>query len=71
MTVELRNRQMEPFQRPPRRDGVIALALIGAFVAGATAGSFFFALKPSPTSSGYNGRTALAFFLNGNPAQLR
>ena len=68
---EHRPRQTKPFQRPLRRDGVIGLALVGAFVAGVTAGGFFFAIERSPTPSGYNGRTALAFFLNGNPAKLR
>ena len=60
-----------PFNGRYAETEVIGLALVGAFVAGVTAGGFFFAIERSPTPSGYNGRTALAFFLNGNPAKLR
>ena len=38
---ELLDRQMRRFQPPPRRDGVIMVVLVVAFLAGMTAGSIF------------------------------
>ena len=57
---ELLDRQMSRIQSQPRRDGVLILGMVGVFIAGLTAGS----LLSTPTASD-DGRTALAFFLNG------
>jgi hypothetical protein len=63
---ELLDRQMRRFQLPPRRDGMILVVLVLAFLAGMTAGSVFSLGSHStvqPPSD--DGKTALAFFLNG------
>jgi hypothetical protein len=63
---ELLDRQMRRFQPPPRRDGVIMVVLVVAFLAGMTAGNIFsfgsHSLVQTPSD---DGKTALAFFLNG------
>jgi hypothetical protein len=47
------------------------LAIVGVFLAGMTAGGFLFAVyrgQPTvQTASSDDGKTALAFFLNGTP----
>jgi hypothetical protein len=59
------------FQPPSRRDGLMILAIVGVFLAGMTAGGFLFAAyrgQPTvQTASSDDGKTALAFFLNGTP----
>ncbi len=62
---ELLDRQMSRIQIPPRRGGEWILAMV--FIAGLTAGGllFTFGSKPSTPTASDDGRTALAFFLNG------
>jgi hypothetical protein len=64
---ELLDRQMSRIQSQPRRDGVLILGMVGVFIAGLTAGSLLFTLgsNPSTPTASDDGRTALAFFLNG------
>ena len=64
---ELLDRQMSRIQSQPRRDGVLILGMVGVFIAGLTAGSllFTFGSNPSTPTASDDGRTALAFFLNG------
>jgi hypothetical protein len=63
---ELLHRQMRRFQPPLRRDGLIVVALVAAFLAGMTAGGVFSFGSHSPAQpSPDDGKTALAFFLNG------
>ena len=42
---ELLDKQLARFQPPPRRDGLMVLAVVGVFLAGVTAGSFLFAYR--------------------------
>ena len=67
--------QMKRFQPPSRRDGLMILAIVGVFLAGMTAGGFLFAAyrgQPTvQTASSDDGKTALAFFLNGTPNVAR
>jgi hypothetical protein len=64
---ELLNRQMSRFQHSPRRDGVLITAMVAVFLAGLTAGGllFTFGSNPSTSTASNNGKTALAFLLNG------
>ena len=64
---ELLDRQMSRIQSQPRRDGALILGMVGVFMAGLTAGSllFTFGSNPSTPTASDDGRTALAFFLNG------
>jgi hypothetical protein len=69
---ELLNRQMRRFQPPLRRDGLIVVALVAAFLGGMTAGGVFpygshSTAQPPPD----DGRAALAFFLNGHAIRPR
>ena len=72
---ELLDTQMKRFQPPSRRDGLMILAIVGVFLAGMTAGGFLFAAyrgQPTvQTASSDDGKTALAFFLNGTPNVAR
>ena len=63
---ELLDCQMRRFQPPSRSDGVIMVVLVVAFLAGMTAGSIlpFGSRSPAQPLSD-DGKTALAFFLNG------
>jgi len=69
---ELLDTQIKRFQPPSRRDG---LMILGVFLAGMTAGGFLFAAyrgQPTvQTASSDDGKTALAFFLNGTPNVAR
>ena len=64
---ELLDNQMKQFQPSPRRDGVMMLIMIGVFVAGMTAGSFLISAgsRQAVQTTSDDGKTALAFFLNG------
>jgi hypothetical protein len=62
---ELLARQMTHFQPPARRSGVIMLVLFAAFVAGMTVGGVFSFAGRHVQQPFDDGRTALAFFLNG------
>ena len=72
---ELLDTQMRRFQPPSHRDGLMILAIVGVFLAGMTAGGFLFAAyrgQPTvQTASSDDGKTALAFFLNGTPNVAR
>jgi hypothetical protein len=70
---ELLDRQMSRFQLPPRRDGALILAMVGVFIAGLTAGGllFTFGNAPSTPTGSDDGRTALAFLLNGTGSPSR
>jgi hypothetical protein len=65
---DLLQRQMSHIQPRQRWDsGVMMIALVGVFIAGLTAGGLLFAFgngAPTPTASD-DGRTALAFLMNG------
>ena len=63
---ELLDSQMSRIQSQPPRC-VLILGMVGVFIAGLTAGSLLFTFgsnSSTPTASD-DGRTALAFFLNG------
>jgi hypothetical protein len=64
---ELLNKQMSHLQPAPRRDGVLMLVIASVFIAGLTAGGMLFTVggKSSPSTALDDGRTALAFLLNG------
>ena len=70
---QLLDRQMSRFQLPPRRDGVLILAMAAVFIAGPTAGGllFTFGNAPSTPTASDDGRTALAFLLNGTGSPSR
>jgi hypothetical protein len=67
--------QIKRFQPPSRGNGLMILAIVGVFLAGMTAGGFLFAAyrgQPTvQTASSDDGKTALAFFLNGTPNVAR
>ena len=60
---ELLDRQMRRFQPSPHPAGLMTLILAGAFVV-------FTSQQPAQTAS-TDGRTALAFLLNGSPGEPR
>src|SRR5262249_31017986 len=63
---ELLDRLMRRFQPSPRRDRLIVVVLVVAFLAGMTVGSIFSFGSYSPVQPpSQDGKTALAFFLNG------
>jgi hypothetical protein len=63
---ELLDRQMRRFQLSPRRDGVIMVGLVVAFLAGMTAGgAFSFGSHSQVQQPSDDGKTTLAFFLDG------
>jgi hypothetical protein len=69
---ELLDRQMRRFQPPSRREGVIIAVLVGAFLAGMTAGTVFsFGSHSSAQTPSDDGKTALAFFLNSGQRATR
>jgi hypothetical protein len=69
----LLGKQMKHFQPSPRRDGVMVLILLGLFVAGLTAGSFLITAgsRQAVQTTSDDGKTALAFFLNGTGKTAR
>jgi len=65
----LLQRRMSHILPPSWDNGVAMIALVGVFIAGLTTGGLLFAFRdnpPTPTAAD-EGRTALAFFLNGTP----
>ena len=70
---ELLDRQMSRIQSQPRRDGVLILGMVGVFIAGLAAGGllFTFGSNPSAPTASSDGKTALAFFLNGTGITTR
>jgi hypothetical protein len=70
---ELLNTQISRFQPAPRRDGVLILGMVGVFIAGLAAGGLLFTIGsyPSAPMASSDGKTALAFFLNGTGITTR
>jgi len=68
-----RRKQLKRLQQSPRRDGPLMLAIVGVFFAGMTAGGLIFAYESQPPTqtASSDGKTALAFFLNGTPMVAR
>ena len=67
---ELLDRQMRRFQPSPRPFGLTMLILAGTFLVGMIAGSIFTSQQPVQTAS-TDGKTALAFLLNGTRGEPR
>ena len=61
---ELLDRQMRNLQPLPRPDGLMMLILAGVL------GSLFFGIQPPVQTATNGGKTALAFFFNGNRSEL-
>jgi hypothetical protein len=60
---ELLDREMSRLQLTPQAQGLNALALVGLFLAGMTAGAFLFAGAGQPVqTASEHGKTALTFF---------
>jgi hypothetical protein len=68
---ELLNRQLRRFQPSPRPIGLMVLILAGAFLVGMIAGSTIFTSQQPVQTASTDGRTALAFFLNGTRSEPR
>jgi hypothetical protein len=68
---ELLAKQTRHLQPPPRRDGLMMLILVGVFLAGATSGSVLFGGHSSAQIATNDGKTALAFFFDGNHTTTR
>jgi hypothetical protein len=66
-------KQLKRFELSPRRDGPLMLAIVGVFLAGMTAGGFIFAYEsqPSMQKASSDGKSTLAFFLNGTSTTAR
>jgi hypothetical protein len=61
----LLSRQMRRFQPSPHPVGLMMLILAGAFLVGMMAGSIIFTGQQPVQTASTDGRTALAFLLNG------
>jgi hypothetical protein len=70
---ELLDRQMSHLLPAPRRDGMLILVMAGVFIAGLSAGGllFTFGSKSSMPTALDDGKTALAFLLNGTANTTR
>ena len=68
---EFLDRQMRRFQPSPRPAGLMTLILAGAFVGGMIAGSIIFTSQQPAQTASTDGRTALAFLLDGSPGEPR
>ena len=68
---ELLSRQMRRFQPSPHPVGLVMLILAGAFLVGMIAGSIIFTGQQSVQTASTDGRTALAFLLNGSRSEPR
>ena len=68
---ELLSRQMRRFQPSPHPVGLMMLILAGAFVVGVIAGSTLFTSQQPVQTALTDGKTALAFLLNGTRAEPR
>ena len=70
---ELLERQMSHAQPAAHRNGILILAMVGVFIAGLTVGGLLFTSGSNPSTSmvSDNGRTALAFLLNGTAKTAR
>jgi hypothetical protein len=68
---KLLDRQMKNFSPPRRREELMILILAVGFLAGITAGSFFFETQQSRQTAHTNGAPALAFFFDGSRTAAR
>jgi hypothetical protein len=68
---ELFDRQMRRFQPASHPVGLMMLILAGAFLIGMIAGSIIFPSQQPVQPTSTDGRTALAFFLNGTRSESR
>ena len=68
---ELLSRQMRRFQPSPHPVGLMMLILAGAFLVGMMAGSLIFTGQQPVQTASTDGRTALAFLLNGIRSEPR
>ena len=68
---KLLDRQMRRFQPSPHPVGLMMLILAGAFVGGMIAGSIIFTSQQPAQTASTDGRTALAFLLNGSRGERR
>ena len=69
---ELLDRQMRRFQPLPHPVGLMMLIVAGAFLVGMIAGSIIFpSQQQAVQSASMDGRTALAFLLNGTRSEPR
>ena len=70
---ELLDRQMSHLQPAPRRAGMLIFIMASVFIAGVTAGGLLFTSgnRPSMPTALDDGRTALAFLLNGTANAAR
>jgi hypothetical protein len=67
----LLSRQMRRFQPSPHPVGLMMLILAGAFLVGMMAGSIIFTGQQPVQTTSIDGRTALAFLLNGIRSEPR
>jgi hypothetical protein len=68
---ELLSRQMRRFQPSPNPVALMTLILAGAFLVGMIAGSILFTSQQPVQTASTDGRTALAFLLNGTRSEPR
>jgi hypothetical protein len=68
---ELLERQMRRFQPSPHPVGLMTLILAGAFLVGMIAGSIIFTNPQPVQTASTDGKTALAFLLNGIRSESR
>ena len=68
---ELLDRQMRRFQPSPNPVGLMMLILAGAFLVGMIAGSIIFTSQQPVQTASTDGKTALAFLLNGTRSEPR
>ena len=68
---ELLDRQMRRFEPSSRPVGLMMLILAGVFVVGMIAGSAITSSPQSERTVATDGRTALAFLLNGSRPEAR
>jgi hypothetical protein len=68
---ELLSRQMRRFQPSPHPVGLMMLVLAGAFLVGMMAGFIIFTNQQPVQTASTDGKTALAFLLNGTRSEPR
>ena len=68
---ELLDRQMRRFQPSSHPAGLMMLILAGAFLVGMIAGSMMFTSQQPVQTASTDGKTALAFLLNGTRSEPR
>jgi hypothetical protein len=68
---ELLSRQMRRFQPSPHPVGLMMLIWALAFLAGMIAGTIIFTNQQPVQTASTDGKTALAFLLNGTPSEPR